>query len=214
MFESSRGDHGVATDLSALDTNARRGQKPLLVERIGADGTAIELYHNPSPEGGFVTTYIDVTARKHAEMVARQAQKMEALGQMTGGIAHDFNNLLTIIIGNLDRLRSRFKDDPATLRYVDLGAHGRRPRRQAHPPASSLCAAAAGWSRGPVHLRPTLLPDLTDTLLRRSLGEQIEIETPSAPAACGTPRSIRTSSNPPSSIWRSTRATRCRTAAS
>jgi PAS domain S-box-containing protein len=118
----------------------------------------------------------DVTAQRQAERQLLQAVKMEAVGQLTGGIAHDFNNLLTIIIGSLDLDRAQV---PAELRNT-LDQALRAAERGA-----ALTHRLLAFSR-----QQTLQPGKIDCnklvggmsdLLRRTLGEQIEIGLQLAP---------------------------------
>ena len=125
----------------------------------------------------------DVTERRRAEEERvrlegqlRQAQKMEAIGQLTGGIAHDFNNILTGTLGYLVMARERAEGigDPKLVKYLDRAGHsGER--------AKALIQEMLTFSRGqrgePRSLQ--LGPRLVDAvkLLKSSLPSSIEIRT-------------------------------------
>ena len=136
------------------------------------DGRILEVYRSLMPGGGSLLVCRDITESKHGENRLRQAQKMETIGQLTGGVAHDFNNLLQIIMANLDLVLRRVTDGDLRKRLGNamLGAErGSKLTRQ-------LLAFAR---RQPLQPEPVnlgrVVRDLTD-LLRRTLGESIEIE--------------------------------------
>ena len=111
-------------------------------------------------------------SRETAEDRLRQAQRMEAVGQLTGGIAHDFNNMLSVVIGSLDLLRRRTKDEPKLQRLIDNALQGADR-------AATLTARLLAFSRQQ-SLKPAetdlndLLEGLTD-FLQRTLGEAVRI---------------------------------------
>lgn len=116
----------------------------------------------------------DVTARRRAEEALRQAQKIEAIGQLTGGVAHDFNNLLAVIMGNLDLLRKRIPDEPGVSRLVDNALQGAQ-RGAALTQRMLAFARRQDLKPEPVDI-PGLVHGMED-LLQRSLGPQTQIET-------------------------------------
>ncbi len=115
----------------------------------------------------------EIQIREKTEEALRQAQKMEAVGQLTGGVAHDFNNLLQVITGNLDILRQRTQDGQIG-RLVNGALRGAER-------ASALTQRLLAFSRRqPLEPRPLdvnkLVAGMSD-MLRRTLGETIEVET-------------------------------------
>lgn len=72
---------------------------------------------------GFFGLLTDITELRSVEMALRQAQKMEAMGQLTGGIAHDFNNILAILMGNLE-LAKHTTSDPESQEYIAAALQG------------------------------------------------------------------------------------------
>ncbi|CAN7643988.1 response regulator [Trinickia sp. LjRoot230] len=115
-----------------------------------------------------------IAERAHTEAQLRQAQKMEAIGKLTGGVAHDFNNVLQVIAGNLQLLS---RDVSGNLRaeqrlQTAVAATARGSRL-----ASQLLAFGRRQPLSPKTVNLGRLIRGIDDMLRRSLGEGIEIET-------------------------------------
>lgn len=134
---------------------------------------------------GAVTHYVgvvnDVTAQRHLEEQFRQAQKMEAIGQLSGGVAHDFNNLLTVINGHLGLLEATGRVTPD----IEESIH---EISQAATRAANLTRQLLTFSRKQVMQSRALdLREVVENLARmlgRIVGEHIEmgVETCSSPA--------------------------------
>jgi PAS domain S-box-containing protein len=116
----------------------------------------------------------EIAERSRAEAALVQAQKMEAVGQLTGGIAHDFNNLLTVISGNLQMLRERLTHDPVLVKLVDAAA------KSAERGAELIQKLLAFSRRQPLQAKEINLNQIVagmSDMLRRTLGESIAIKT-------------------------------------
>ena len=112
---------------------------------------------------------------RHMAESLQQSQRLEAVGQLTGGVAHDFNNLLTVIIGNTELLQEQLDDD-------DLAAMTEMISNAAHRGAELTHRLLAFARRQPLEPRSLDLAELiasVDPLLRRTLGEHIDIKTAS-----------------------------------
>ncbi|WNG27560.1 response regulator [Cystobacter fuscus] len=112
--------------------------------------------------------------RRETEAALRQAQKMEAVGKLTGGVAHDFNNLLQVIGGNLQLLQNEVAGNERGQRRLQtaVGAVDRGAKL-----AAQLLAFARRQPLEPVVINLGRLVRGMDELLRRALGEDIEVET-------------------------------------
>jgi PAS domain S-box-containing protein len=170
-------------ELPTATDRLRRGESIRQYEtvRVTKEGARLNVLITLSPIRDPAGTIVgvskvtrDITERKRLEDQLRQAQKMEAIGQLAGGIAHDFNNLLTAILGYANMVRDNLAADDPRRRDVDeIVRAGDR--------AAALTRQLLAFGRKQV-LQPQLV-DLnaliTDTsqMLRRLIGEHITLET-------------------------------------
>ncbi len=140
------------------------------------DGTTFhgEVNARKLPDGRLLGVVRDTTERQKLEKQLRQAQKMEAVGQLAGGVAHDFNNLLTVILGSCEMALSVTPADHRATQFLrDIRLGGER--------AAALTRQLLTFSRRAV-LEPKVI-DLnqtvheTEQLLRRLIGERVTLET-------------------------------------
>ena len=206
--------HEVISVLIAAGNFQHRTLEEVLAERRGIDavtgrvnafeemngGRALFTLSNPMPDGGWISTSEDITARKQAETALREAndhleqrvaeavarhaqteealrqsQKMEAVGQLTGGIAHDFNNMLASVSASLEVMQIR----------IDQGRTGQLERYITMAQGATRRAAALTHRLLAFSRRQTLDPQPIDVnrlvagmeeLICRTVGPAIRVE--------------------------------------
>ena len=121
----------------------------------------------------------DVTVQRQTEDQLFQAQKMEAVGQLTGGLAHDFNNLLAVIIGNLDIMAELA---PSAPEHAELGAAALEAALSGAELTRRLLAFARRQPLKPEEVDANELVSGITKLLARTLGEDIKITLDLDPA--------------------------------
>jgi PAS domain S-box-containing protein len=169
---------------AGLERFLRTGEGKILgrrfeIEAMRRDGTEFKVELSITElkrRNGFVFNGFmrDLTDRIASEDRIRQAEKMEAVGQLTGGVAHDFNNILTVITGTIEILADAVRDEPqlaAITRMIDEAASRGADLTQ------HLLAFARKQPLEPKETDVNTLIIDTAKLLQRTLGEHVEIES-------------------------------------
>ncbi len=150
----------------------------VITERHLPDGRVLHISERRSRSGGTVAVGHDVTEQLAFERRLREAQRMEAIGQLTGGLAHDLNNYLSVIMGNLDLLAEGPNADPETPKLIEGAIAGAQR-------GAELTRSLLAFSR-----RQPLDPKVLDVgeriaavarLLKRTIGEKISLDVSMAP---------------------------------
>jgi PAS domain S-box-containing protein len=181
-------DREAGEPLRTLDVAVREGRFENKGWRLRKDGTRFLAHVVVDPIWGDTGTLLgfakitrDITEAAQAQQTLEQtrealfqAQKMQAIGQLSGGIAHDFNNLLTVILGNLEIVRKRMPDDPRLTRLLDNAVQG--ALRGVSLTQRMLAFARRQELKAEAVEIPKLVEGITG-LLRSSLGPTVKIET-------------------------------------
>ena len=185
-------DRAAGEPQRALEIAMREKRFENKAWRVRKDGTRFMAHVVVDPIWGETGTLLgfakitrditEATQAQHDLEQARealfQAQKMQAIGQLSGGIAHDFNNLLTVILGNLEIVRKRVGDDPKVTRLLDNATQG------AMRGVSLTQRMLAFARRQELKFESVDLSELVQGisgLLRSSLGPSVMLETRFAP---------------------------------
>jgi PAS domain S-box-containing protein len=172
----------------ALDTAIKEGRFEREGWRVRKDGSRFwahvvidAIRDDDGNVIGFAKITRDITDRKEAaeklekaREFSLQAQKLEAIGQLTGGIAHDFNNLLTAVLGSLELLRKHLSDNPKAVALLENAAQG---AQRGTTLTKRMLAFARNYelSKEVIGI-PELVRGMTE-LLQRSIGPSFNLET-------------------------------------
>ncbi|MGQ0486389.1 MAG: PAS domain S-box protein [Hyphomicrobiales bacterium] len=131
-----------------------------------------------------IVQIVDITQKKQAAQQFQQAQKMEAIGQLTGGLAHDFNNLLTVVIGNLQLIEGKLQPDERAQKRLQEAI-------QAASKGSDLTRHMLAFARKqalePREVKVNDLVNGISPLIARTIGENIQLK---AIAMAGEPKAL------------------------
>ncbi|HZU52017.1 MAG TPA: PAS domain-containing protein [Sphingomicrobium sp.] len=162
----------VPGDLELVDLITRSAS--MVISRKQAETALREL--NETLEARVVE---EIAERRAAEVALQQAQKMESIGKLTGGVAHDFNNLLQIISGNLQLLQAEIPPGGKAERRITNAMAGVQRGAKL---ASQLLAFGRRQPLEPKVINFGRLVGGMEDLLRRSIGEGVEMETIVSPS--------------------------------
>jgi two-component system, cell cycle sensor histidine kinase and response regulator CckA len=182
--ERLRGSHEGRRANYTMDPHARPMGLGMELFARRKDGTEfpVEISLGPLETGDELlisSIIVDISARKKMEKQLRLSQRMEAIGELAGGVAHDFNNLLAVILGCAEVVLDALPPDHGATKKVEMV-------RQAASSAADLTRQLLAFSRQQM-LQPRVLNlkeviDKIQGLLRRLIGENIEIKVSLEPA--------------------------------